>query len=239
MKIFPAIDLLSKNAVRLYKGDYSQSTVYSDKPWEIAHDFKLCGAENLHLVDLDGAKSGNLDNLETIKTIVSRTDLFTEVGGGIRSLDRIDAYLSIGVNRVILGTAAVTDGEFLERALDKYKEKIAVGVDIKDGFVAIKGWTEKSEFEAHEFCKRMQKLGVGCIICTDISKDGAMKGTNRELYRELSAELSLDIMASGGVSDIEDVRALAGMDLYGAIIGKAYYTGAIDLSEAIRVAKGE
>ena len=236
MNIFPAIDLFQGKAVRLYKGDYAQMTVYSDNPPEIARDFLNKGAKFIHLVDLEGAKSGKPENLETIKRIIETGDLFVEVGGGIRSVDTIEAYLSIGVNRVILGTAAVTDPDFLKEALERYGEKIAVGVDIKDGFVAIKGWTEKSQLTAEDFFVQMEKLGVSTVICTDISKDGAMQGTNRELYRLLSSKYSIRIIASGGVSSMEDIRQLREMDLYGAIIGKAYYVGAIDLKEAIEVA---
>ena len=236
MNIFPAIDLFQGKAVRLYKGDYAQMTVYSDNPPEIARDFLNKGAEFIHLVDLEGAKSGKPENLETIKRIIETGDLFVEVGGGIRSVDTVEAYLSIGVNRVILGTAAVTDPDFLKEALERYGEKIAVGVDIKDGFVAIKGWTEKSQLTAEDFFVQMEKLGVSTVICTDISKDGAMQGTNRELYRLLSSKYSFRIFASGGVSSMEDIRQLRQMDLYGAIIGKAYYVGAIDLKEAIEVA---
>ena len=237
MNIFPAIDIVKGSAVRLYKGDYEQMTIYSDNPLSIAKDFEAAGAKYIHMVDLEGAKEGTTPNIATIKKICDGTDLFTEVGGGIRSMDTVKTYLDAGVNRVILGTAAVKDPVFLEEAVSKYGEKIAVGVDIKDGMVAIKGWTEKSEFEAIDFCKRMQELGVKTIICTDISKDGAMKGTNRELYKKLSEELSIDIIASGGVSSIDDVIALAEMNLYGAIIGKAYYQGAINLAEAVEVAK--
>lgn len=236
MNIFPAIDLFQGKAVRLYKGDYAQMTVYSDNPPEIARDFLNKGAKFIHLVDLEGAKSGKPENLETIKRIIETGDLFVEVGGGIRSVDTVEAYLSIGVNRVILGTAAVTDPDFLKDALERYGEKIAVGVDIKDGFVAIKGWTEKSQLTAEDFFVKMEKLGVSTVICTDISKDGAMQGTNRELYRLLSSKYSIRIIASGGVSSMEDIRQLREMDLYGAIIGKAYYVGAIDLKEAIEVA---
>lgn len=236
MNIFPAIDLFQGKAVRLYKGDYAQMTVYSDNPPEIARDFLNKGAKFIHLVDLEGAKSGKPENLETIKRIIETGDLFVEVGGGIRSVDTVEAYLSIGVNRVILGTAAVTDPDFLKEALERYGEKIAVGVDIKDGFVAIKGWTEKSQLTAEDFFVQMEKLGVSTVICTDISKDGAMQGTNRELYRLLSSKYSIRIIASGGVSSMEDIRQLREMDLYGAIIGKAYYVGAIDLKEAIEVA---
>lgn len=237
MNIFPAIDLYEGKAVRLLRGDYQNMTVYSENPLEIAKDFEACGAEFLHMVDLEGAKEGTAPNLPTIKKIVQNTHLFVEVGGGIRNMDVIDAYVSAGVSRVILGTAAVTDEAFLKQAIAAYGEKIAVGADIKDGKVAIKGWTEQSDFTCMEFCQKMESLGVSTIICTDISKDGAMQGTNRELYRTLSDALSVNIIASGGVSTIDDVAALAEQNLYGAIIGKAYYTGAIDLKEAIEVAK--
>ena len=237
MHIFPAIDLYDKKAVRLLKGDYNQMTVYSDNPAEFAKDFESQGAEFLHIVDLEGARDGTTPNLDTIKSIIQNTGLFVEVGGGIRSMEIIEKYISAGVGRVILGTAAVNDEEFLKAALSKYGDKIAVGVDIKDGYVAIKGWTEKSQYSCFEFCEKMQELGVKTLICTDISKDGAMQGTNRELYRELSEKFSMDITASGGVSTIDDVKSLAKMGIYGAIIGKAYYIGAISIKEAIEVAK--
>ena len=236
MKLFPAIDLYDKKAVRLYKGDYSQMTVYSENPIEIALDFKNQGAKNMHIVDLEGAKTGDTPNLETIKKIISSTDLFTEVGGGIRSLEVIEKYVSAGVQRVILGTSAVTDREFLVEAIKLYGDKIAVGVDIKDGFVAIKGWTEKSSLDAFEFMKELEALGVKTVICTDISKDGAMQGTNHELYTKLSENLSLNVIASGGVSSIDDIVKLKNQKVYGAIIGKAYYIKAISLKEAIEVA---
>ena len=237
MIIFPAIDLYDKKAVRLFKGDYNQMTVYSENPPEIAAAFKAAGATHIHMVDLEGARDGNTPNIDIVKRVAKETGLFVEIGGGIRSEEVIASYLDAGVSRVILGTAAVNDRAFLERAAAKYGEHIAVGVDIKDGMVAIKGWVEKSERDAFEFCKDMQQLGIKTIICTDISRDGAMRGTNLELYRELSSMLDMDIIASGGVSDIDNVRRLREMDLYGAIIGKAYYTGAIDLAEAIEVAK--
>ncbi len=237
MRIFPAIDLYDGKAVRLYKGDYAQMTVYSENPIEIARDFESKGAKYIHMVDLEGAKDGTTPNLNIVKQIANETSLFTEIGGGIRSMDTVKAYLENGVDRVILGTAAVKDEEFLKTAVAKYGERIAVGVDIKDGFVAIKGWLETSQYTCFEFCKKMQDLGVKTIICTDISKDGAMQGTNRQLYKELSNELNIDIVASGGVSDIEDIKALRALDIYGAIIGKAYYIGAIDLTEALEAAK--
>jgi phosphoribosylformimino-5-aminoimidazole carboxamide ribotide isomerase len=237
MIIFPAIDIIDGKAVRLFKGDYDKMTVYNPDPKAVAIDFKSSGATHIHLVDLEGAKSGTTPNIKTVENIIKSVDLFAEIGGGIRSIKTVDTYFSVGVSRVILGTAAVNDRKFLETAVNKYGDKIAVGVDIKDGFVAVKGWTEKSEYTAMEFCKSMQTLGVKTIICTDISKDGAMIGTNRELYKTLSSELNINIVASGGVSSIDDVEALRKLDLYGAIIGKAYYTGAINLKKAIEVAK--
>lgn len=236
MRIFPAIDIIGGKAVRLFKGDYAAMTVYNDDPSSVARDFANEGAEYLHLVDLEGAKSGDTPNIETVKKIRAATSAFIELGGGIRSIDVIERYLAVGVDRVVLGTAAVTDPQLLVNALARFGEKIAVGVDIKDGRVAIKGWTESSELDAIEFCSRLVEMGVKTIICTDISKDGAMLGTNRELYRLLSERFAVDIVASGGVSSLDDVAALARLGIYGAIIGKAYYTGAISLKEAIRIA---
>ena len=237
MIIFPAIDLFGGSAVRLYKGDYDRMTIYNPNPAEVALDFKKCGCDHIHLVDLEGAKNGLTPNIDTIAKIVSECGMFVEVGGGIRNMETVEKYLSIGVSHVILGTAAVKDPDFLREAVKKYGDHIAVGVDIKDGYVAIRGWTEKSEYNFRNFCENMQNIGVRTLICTDISRDGAMMGTNRELYRELSEKFDVDIIASGGVSTIDDVQALRKMNLYGAIIGKAYYTGAIDLREAVEVAK--
>lgn len=237
MKIFPAIDLIGAQAVRLVKGDYNQKTVYNSDPIEVAKSFYSKGAEYLHLVDLDGAKSGNTDNFEVIRQIVMRSGLKVEVGGGIRNMQTVEKYLSAGVFRVIIGTAAITDPDFLDEALEKYGEKIAVGVDIKDGFVATHGWTEVSDVSCEEFVQKMQQKGVKTIICTDISKDGMMSGTNIELYRSLSERFSIDITASGGVSTLKDVETLNDMNMYGAILGKALYTGAIDLEKAIEITK--
>ncbi len=237
MKLFPAIDLFDGKAVRLFKGDYNQMTVYSENPIEIARDFCDKGAKFIHIVDLEGAKDGTTPNLNIVKQIANETNLFTEIGGGIRSMDTVRAYLENGVDRVILGTAAVKDEAFLREALSEYSERVAVGVDIKDGFVSIKGWTENSEYDCFTFCEKMQNLGVKTLICTDISKDGAMQGTNRELYKELSEKFDIDITASGGVSSLDDIKALRKLNLYGAIIGKAYYIGAIDLKEALEAAK--
>lgn len=237
MKLFPAIDLYDGKAVRLFKGDYREMTVYSENPIEIARDFERCGATCIHMVDLEGARDGTTPNLGIVKQIAQETSLFCEIGGGIRNMQTVDTYMESGIHRVILGTAAVNDSAFLKEAIEKYGEKIAVGVDIKDGYVAIKGWTEKSQYSCLEFCRMMQDMGVTTLICTDISKDGAMKGTNRALYKELSEQFSMQITASGGVSTLDDILALRKLDLYGAIIGKAYYIGAIDLKEALEVAK--
>ncbi len=237
MFIFPAIDLFEGKAVRLYKGDYAQMTVYNEDPLAVARDFAAAGAVWLHTVDLEGARNGETPNLATVEKLAKESGLSVEVGGGIRSMEVVNRYLSAGVSRVILGTAAVKDEAFLKEALAKYGERIAVGIDIKDGKVAIKGWTEKSELDAMDFCAKMEQLGVRTIICTDISKDGAMKGANHELYREMSRRFGVQIIASGGVSSMEDVEKLAALDIYGAIIGKAYYVGAIDLKKAIEVAK--
>ncbi len=237
MIIFPAIDLVAGKAVRLLRGDYARMTVYSDHPEEIARAFADAGATHVHLVDLEGARDGNTPNLAAALRIRESCGLFCELGGGIRSMETVDRVLSAGMDRVILGTAAVENEAFLKQALAAYGEKIAVGVDIRDGFVAVRGWMEQSVLPFREFCAGMQALGVRTLICTDISKDGAMQGTNRALYRELSQTLQVQITASGGVSTLEDVAELRKMNLYGAIIGKAYYTGEIDLKKAIEVAR--
>ena len=237
MLIFPAIDLYGGKAVRLYKGDYQQMTVYNDDPLAVARDFEAKGAVWVHLVDLEGAKEGTTPNIGVVEAIAKNTSLSCEIGGGIRNMETVEKYFAAGVSRVILGTAAVTDEAFLKAAVAKYGEKIAVGVDIKDSMVAIKGWIEKSEYNAFDFCEKMQRIGVKTIICTDISKDGAMKGANHSLYRELSEKFDMQIVASGGVSSMDDIKRLRGLDIYGAIIGKAYYTGAIDLCEAIEASK--
>ncbi len=237
MLIFPAIDLYEKKAVRLLRGDYAKMTVYSEEPWCVARDFKEKGATWVHLVDLEGAKSGETPNFDVVARIKSETGLKCEIGGGIRSMEVCRKYIDAGIDRVILGTAAVKDEAFVRAAVAEFGEKIAVGVDIKDGYAAISGWTEKSDITADDLCRKMQDIGVKTLICTDISKDGAMQGTNRELYRDLQEKFDMSIVASGGVSTIEDIKALSALSLYGAIVGKAYYTGAIDLKEAIEVAR--
>lgn len=237
MNIFPAIDLIGGQAVRLEKGDYDKKTVFNSDPVSVAVGFKNDGAEYLHLVDLDGAKSGKTDNFDVIREIVNKSGLKVEIGGGIRNMETVKKYLDTGVMRVIIGTAAITNPEFLDKALEKYGEKIAVGVDIKDGKVAIHGWTEVSQFTCEEFLTQMQTKGVKTVICTDISKDGMMSGTNLELYKSLSEKFTMDITASGGVSTLNDVKTLNDMNMYGAILGKALYVGGIDLKQAIAITK--
>lgn len=239
MILFPAIDLYEKKAVRLLKGDYDNMTVYSDRPLEIARDFERCGATHVHMVDLEGAREGTTPNLSVVEEIAGQTSLFVEIGGGIRSMETAEKYFSAGASRVILGTAAVEDEAFLKEAAGRYGERIAVGADVRNGFIAVRGWLEESGVRLETFLERMQGMGIRNVICTDISRDGAMRGTNLALYRELSERYSMDITASGGVSSLEDVAALSRMGLYGAIIGKAYYTGAIDLRKAIELAYGD
>ena len=237
MIILPAIDLHHGCAVRLLRGDYAQMTEYSSHPEEVAEYFKEAGAEYIHVVDLEGAKTGETVNIAAVEHIIKSSGLKIEIGGGIRSMEVIDKYMTVGVSRVILGTAALNDPAFLEAAVAKYKEAVAVGVDIRDGKVAIHGWTEVSDTNADDFCRKMENIGVQTVICTDISKDGAMQGTNQQLYQDLQQEFHMNIIASGGVSTIEDIRALTALNLYGAILGKAIYTGAIDLKEALEAAK--
>ena len=237
MILFPAIDLYEGQAVRLYQGDYRQMTVYSPDPAALAQKFAETGATHIHLVDLEGARDGTTPNLELIRRIAAETGLFVEVGGGIRNIDIARAYLENGVSRVILGTAAVTDPDFLQNALDTWGERVAVGADLRDGQVAIRGWQQTSDEGAQSFFDRMQGLGVSTMICTDISRDGAMRGANLELYRSLAKRQGLQIVASGGVSSLDDIKALRDLDLYGAILGKAYYTGAVDLADALEAAK--
>ena len=237
MLIYPAIDIYEGQAVRLYKGNYQEMTVYHSDPVAVARKFQEAGATHIHLVDLEGAKLGTTPNFQLVASIKKETGLFCEIGGGIRDMDTIGKYLNAGIDRVILGTAAVTTPGFVEQAVQAYGEKIAVGIDIKDGYVAIKGWTETSQEKAMDFCEKMQAVGVKTMICTDISRDGAMKGANHQLYRELAQRFEMNIIASGGVSSMEDVEQLAKLEIHGAIVGKAYYTGAIDLASAIEVAK--
>ncbi|MDO4939157.1 MAG: 1-(5-phosphoribosyl)-5-[(5-phosphoribosylamino)methylideneamino]imidazole-4-carboxamide isomerase [Lachnospiraceae bacterium] len=237
MLIYPAIDLYAGKAVRLFKGDYEKMTVYNQNPSAVAMDFEACGATHMHVVDLEGARTGKISNIETIKKIKDSSSMFIEVGGGIRTIETAERYISAGVDRIIFGTAAVENEELIRKAVETFGKKVAVGIDLRDGYVAIKGWTEKTSCKAIDFAKKMEAAGVDTIICTDISRDGAMKGTNIGLYKELSSAVGMNIIASGGVSSMDDVRNLNKAGLYGAIIGKAYYEGAINLREAIEEAE--
>ncbi|MBO7520026.1 MAG: 1-(5-phosphoribosyl)-5-[(5-phosphoribosylamino)methylideneamino]imidazole-4-carboxamide isomerase [Clostridia bacterium] len=236
MVILPAIDIFEGKAVRLYKGDYNEKTVYGENPVEFAVDFGRVGARQIHIVDLEGAKTGGTPNFDIIKQIIKESKLLCEVGGGIRDMSVIEKYLSADAGRVILGTAAAQDADFVRIAVKEYGDKIAVGADLKGGHIAIKGWMEKSDLTAEDFFDNMCRAGVKTAICTDISKDGAMAGTNLNLYKTLLGKYDMNIIASGGVSSLEDIKALNGIGVYGAIIGKAYYSGALDLKSALEVA---
>ena len=233
MILLPAIDLYEKKAVRLYKGEYSKMTVYSEDPTKLAQEFREAGAEWLHMVDLEGARCGGTPNFDIAAKIIRTSGLAVELGGGIRDEETILRYLDAGVNRVILGTAAASNINFVASMIAKYGSAIAVGVDLRDGMVAVKGWTETTGLSGMDYCKSLEEIGVQTVICTDISRDGAMAGANRALYRDLMETSKMRFIASGGVSSLEDVRALKELNLYGAIIGKAYYTGAIKLADAI------
>lgn len=237
MNIYPAIDLYQGAAVRLVKGDYSQMTTYHSDPLQVAESYKAQGGTFLHLVDLEGAREGTTANREAIQGIVRGAGLFTQLGGGIRDMETAEDYLSMGVDRLILGTAAITDPDFLQEAIRSFGNRIAVGIDIKEEKVAIQGWTQLSPYTWEDFCEKMQDIGVETIICTDISKDGAMRGTNRQLYKKLAKTYSLNIIASGGISSLEDIRALGALGLHGAILGKALYTKAFTLTEALKAAE--
>ena len=225
MYIYPAIDLRGGKAVRLTKGDYNQMNIYNDSPLSVANEFKKAGAEFLHLVDLDGAKEGSPVNFETIKEVVSNTDMFVEVGGGIRTMERIEEYISLGVNRVIIGTAAITNFPFLLKALGQYGDKIAVGVETKEGKISVNGWLETTETEGVEFCEKLRDNGVST-------------GTNLEIYKRLNEINGLQIIASGGISFEHEIETLNNMGIYGAILGKALYENKLDLKRAIEITKG-
>ena len=237
MILLPAIDLYAGKAVRLLRGDYANMTVYGENAADFADAFADAGAEWVHMVDLEGAKHGTTPNFKSVAAVAQTGRLRVEIGGGIRSDDTVARYLDSGVSRVILGTAALRDRGFLERMVTRYAEKIAVGVDLRGGFVATHGWLETSSVSGETFCAELEALGVRTVIVTDIARDGAMRGANQTLYERLNRQFSMQIVASGGVSSIEDIRALRNAGLYGAILGKAYYTGAVDLREALEACK--
>ncbi len=235
MVILPAVDLISGQAVRLYQGDYSKKTIFESDPVTAAKRFADAGARFIHIVDLDGAKTGKTENFDVIRKMVRETELKAEVGGGIRTFETVDRYLDAGVERIVLGTKAVTDPDFLQEALERYGSRIAVGADLRDGKVAVRGWLEDSGESGEDFCVRMAETGLKTLICTDISRDGAMRGTNHQLYRRLLKVCKCDLIASGGVSSVEEAVLLKNEGLSGAILGKALYTGAIDLKRVIEV----
>lgn len=239
MIIFPAIDIKDGKVVRLFQGDYEQMTIYSEDPVAVAKTFESSGATHLHLVDLDGAKEGKLVNFEIIKRILKETDLFVEVGGGIRDMNRVKAYMELGLHRVIIGTSAVTDPDFLKEVVNVYGDKVAVGVDVKNSRVAINGWRKITDLDANDFLKTLETLGVSTVIYTDITKDGALGGTNLEAYKELSRDYSFQIIASGGVTHLEEIQALKDMGIYGAILGKALYVGSLSLKKVMASFKQE
>lgn len=233
MQIYPATDILGGKVVRLTKGDYNQVKIYADSPAEMALEFMKDGATNLHMVDLDGAKDGAPVNFNAIKEAAQIKNLFIEVGGGIRDMKRVEDYLNLGVKRVILGTAAIRNYPFVEEAVKEFGDAIAVGVDAKNGFVAVSGWQETTSVNSVEFCKKLRNTGVATVIYTDISKDGMLSGTNLEIYKELSEIEGLQIVASGGITFADEIKTLNEMGIYGAIVGKAVYEGKLSLKDAL------
>lgn len=238
MIIFPAIDIINGKVVRLTEGDYNQKKNYSITPLEAAENFYNKGARYLHLVDLDGAKSGNADNAKTIESIIKEFNMFVEVGGGIRSIDQIKKYVDCGASRIILGTVAIKNFYLVEKAVNLFGEKIAVGVDAKENKVCVNGWTEITDIDSLEFCKRLKSANVSNVIYTDISKDGKQSGTNLDVYKVLCQTYYPKITASGGISNIKEIEILRELGIYAAILGKALYEKTIDLSKAIEAAKG-
>lgn len=239
MILFPAIDLYEKKGVRLYKGRYDEMTVYTEDPAGFARTIEEAGASWLHVVDLEGARDGTGPNLDVIEEICRTTSLNVETGGGIRTMERMETLLEAGVKRVILGTRALEDEAFLKEALKRFGEAVAVGVDAHAGKVATHGWLNVSDVDAEEFVHHLETLGVKTVIATDISRDGAMRGCNISFYERLKENNQLNIIASGGVSSLEDIRALRRIGVYGAILGRAMYTGAVDLKEGLQEAEGQ
>ena len=239
MKIFPAIDIRNGKVVRLKYGDYDQQVTYEMTPLQAAEEFKDCGAEYIHVVDLDGAKDGWPVNYELICEIIRKTGMFVQVGGGIRNHDSIKMYIDAGVGRIILGTVAINNLPFLRDMVGKYGDKISVGIDAKDGYIAVKGWREMTLIKAEEHCVRIGAVGVNTVGYTDIDKDGALAGTNLELYRRLVKESDIQIVASGGITSMDEIIALRDMGIYGAIVGKAIYNGNLDLKKVLAAARGE
>ena len=239
MRIFPAIDLRNGKVVRLIQGDYGQMQTYGDSPVDTAKMFEQMGAKHLHIVDLGAAKDGGNENFEVICKIAQNTNLFIETGGGIRSEEKIKKYINSGINRLILGTAAINNFPFLCEMVKKYGDYIAVGVDAKDSMVAVNGWIDVTNVDSFDFCKKLRDNGVSTVIYTDISKDGKLAGTNISAYKKLKKIDNLNVIASGGISSMTDIKALCEFDCYGAIIGKAIYENKINLKEVLAYAGDE
>lgn len=237
MIIFPAMDLRNGNCVRLYQGEFSTSQLVGENPIDIAIDFKNQGAEYIHMVDLDGALKGDIANLDVIKGVIKETGLPIQLGGGIRNINTIEKLIEEGVSRVILGTAALNNPPMVKEAVKNFGEKIAVGIDARDGYVAIEGWIKVSKVQYIDFAKNMEDIGVKTIIFTDIGRDGTLTGPNFEATDMLNEQVSCDIIASGGMKSIEDIKKLTDMNMYGAIIGKALYSKSINLEEAIALGR--
>ena len=237
MEIFPAIDLKNGEVVRLTQGDYNEVKVYFKDPIEVLEYFSKNNSKNLHIVDLDGASSGKIENFNTIKNLVENSNLFIQVGGGIRDEERIKKYLDLGVSRVILGTAAIEKFDFLEKMVSKYRDKIAFSIDAKNQKIAVNGWTEVKNIDSIDFCKKLSDIGVKTIIYTDISKDGKLEGTNLDVYEKLSKIVSSDIIASGGITYEEEIHTLKSLGIYGLIVGKALYEGKLDWKRVLNISK--
>ncbi len=237
MRIYPAIDIKDGKCVRLYKGRFDDVTVYGDSPAEMAKKWEAQGGEYIHVVDLDGALKGHGVNAAKIREICESVSVPVQTGGGIRTTEDIEAKLACGISRVIIGTKAVSDSEFVKRAADKYGDKIVIGIDAKDGMVAVEGWEKTSDFTAVEFAKKMVSLGVKTIVYTDIATDGTLSGPNVAAMREMAAAVNADIIASGGVGSLDDILLLKDTGVEGVIVGKALYTGRVDLAEAVKALK--
>lgn len=235
MRIYPAIDIKDGKCVRLLQGRFSDVTVYGDDPAEMAKKWQALGGQYLHVVDLDGALKGQNANGDVIKKICQSIDIPVQTGGGIRTMEDIEYKLSLGISRVILGTSAVNDPDFVKRAVNKYREKIVVGIDAKDSYVAVEGWEKVSEFTAVEFAKKMESIGVSTIVYTDIATDGTLKGPNIEAMKEMTENVDMDVIASGGIGHIKDIHNLVPTGVEGVIVGRALYTGNVDLAEAVRI----
>ena len=239
MRIYPAIDIKDGKCVRLLQGRFSDVTVYGDDPVAMAKKWETLGGEWIHVVDLDGALKGHGVNADIIKRLCASVSVPVQTGGGIRTMEDIEAKLQCGIRRVIIGTKAVSSPEFIQKAVEKYGDKIVVGIDAKDGYVAVEGWEKCSEFTAVDFAKQMAALGVRTIVYTDIATDGTLQGPNVEAMREMAAAVDADVIASGGIGSLEHIQSLADTGVEGVIVGRALYSGAVDLKKALEVVRSK